>query len=362
VNTQSLYAILYRSLDWHPARITTFAELILAVVKARTIRIKELALHINSKGKRKASIVKIERFLLHQAINFIVIGVIILRLIGLDRNLVIAIDRTNWQYGKKDLNFFVAAIIFMNMSIPIVCTMLDKKGNSSANEREELIEKLLKIVPLSMIGIIVADREFVCKELVKCLENKNISYGLRAKKSELIRHVNGGKVKLEKYFSGMKQGETKVVETALYDLNIKLQITCLQLEKEQLLIASNVGIDVDVLSKYKNRWGIERTFKALKTAGFNMEDTHITDLKKLEKIFAMTSIALTLCIIAGDIKNNMIPIKVKNHGNYAYSIFTYGFDLMRDFFAKRIDEMNELATLFDLLRTRIHSCFQKSVG
>jgi hypothetical protein len=46
--------LLYTNFKWNPSRIATFAELILGVVKTRTVKIKELALNINSKGKTKA--------------------------------------------------------------------------------------------------------------------------------------------------------------------------------------------------------------------------------------------------------------------------------------------------------------------
>ncbi|WP_250311242.1 hypothetical protein [Rickettsia endosymbiont of Oedothorax gibbosus] len=47
----------------------------------------------------------------------------------------LAIDRTSWQFGIKNLNFFVATIVYGNISIPIAWLLLDKKGNSSTNER-----------------------------------------------------------------------------------------------------------------------------------------------------------------------------------------------------------------------------------
>ena len=50
MDTQSLHNILYLFLDWHPARIKTFTELIWGVVKARTVRIKELAMYVASNG------------------------------------------------------------------------------------------------------------------------------------------------------------------------------------------------------------------------------------------------------------------------------------------------------------------------
>ncbi|WP_336719223.1 transposase, partial [Chryseobacterium mucoviscidosis] len=36
---------------------------------------------------------------------------------------------------------------------------------------------------------------------------------------------------------------------------------------------------------YKKRWQIETLFKAFKSSGFNIESTHVTDQKRLEKLF-----------------------------------------------------------------------------
>jgi hypothetical protein len=96
MNPQSLYQILYIFLDWHPARIKTFAELICAIVKAKTVRIKELALHVASKGNLHAKIVKVERLLLEQNMCFISLGKIIVKLLCLTGKISLAIDRTSF--------------------------------------------------------------------------------------------------------------------------------------------------------------------------------------------------------------------------------------------------------------------------
>ena len=41
---------------------------------------------------------------------------------------------------------------------------------------------------------------------------------------------------------------------------------------------------------YKERWQIET---ALKTSGFNIEDTHLEDIERIEKIFTLVIIAFT---------------------------------------------------------------------
>ena len=50
MNTGSLQELLYTFLDWHPARIQTFIGLIFAVIKAKTVKVKEMAIYIESKG------------------------------------------------------------------------------------------------------------------------------------------------------------------------------------------------------------------------------------------------------------------------------------------------------------------------
>jgi hypothetical protein len=48
MGNQSLHDILYILLDWRPARIRTFTDLIWGVIQARTVKIKELAIYVGS--------------------------------------------------------------------------------------------------------------------------------------------------------------------------------------------------------------------------------------------------------------------------------------------------------------------------
>ena len=326
------------------------------MIQAKTVKIKELAIHVSSNGGLRGKVSKIERLFLNQVIDFIFLGRIILKLFQAEAQLKLAIDRTNWQFGEKNLNFFVAAVIYGNISIPIAWILLDKKGNSSTAERKKLIEKILKILPKGRIEIILADREFIGEEWLKYLSLEELPFAIRVKKNERIKHKNGGKMQLGKFFNSKQIGTSKSIEAKFYESEIVVKITCLQLEREQLLIASNAVIGDDSLIAYKQRWSIERAFKSLKTAGFNLEDTHMTDLKKLEKLFAVVSFALSICVIAGEIKNSIKAIKFKKHGYKAVSLFTYGFDWLKDYFCN-IQNV-ALNMMFEQLRKKIMSVTQ----
>ena len=179
----------------------------------------------------------------------------------------------------------------------------------------------------------------------------------KGKKSELIKHPNGGQVKLGNYFAKLKSNKIKTIETKIYGTELK--VTCLNLKKDYLLIVSNAVLGKKALIAYKSRWSIERTFKSIKTSGFNIEDTHITDQVKLSKLFAIVSIALAVCIITGKIKNDLKEIPTKKHGRKLYSFFTYGFDLLREFFIDNNNDLlkNTISQLLNILLDAISFIF-----
>lgn len=78
---------------------------------------------------------------------------------------------------------------------------------------------------------------------------------------------------------------------------------------------------------YKQRWQIETLFRAMKSSGFNIEDTHVTDLKRLEILFLLTMIAFVWCYKVGDYLDEKIKkITIITHLRKAISIFKYGLD------------------------------------
>jgi hypothetical protein len=63
----------------------------------------------------------------------------------------------------------------------------------------------------------------------------------------------------------------------------------------------------------------------MKSSGFNMEDTHLTDLDRISTLVAIVAIAFVWAYLAGiDKHENIKAIKVKKHGRRAYSFFKFG--------------------------------------
>jgi hypothetical protein len=60
-------------------------------------------------------------------------------------------------------------------------------------------------------------------------------------------------------------------------------------------------------------------FRAMKSSGFNLEDTHLTDLNRISKLLAVVAIAFVWAYLAGIDKHlNIKPIRIKKHGRRAY--------------------------------------------
>ena len=107
-----------------------------------------------------------------------------------------------------------------------------------------------------------------------------------------------------------------------------------------MIVVSN-RIFPNAIKIYRKRWGIETFFSCLKTRGFRLEDTHMTDPEKIQKLVFVLAIAFCWAYKVGKIQTEVIPILVKKHGRRAKSIFRIGLSLIRSTLLqidKRLDE------------------------
>ena len=88
------------------------------------------------------------------------------------------------------------SIAYGSHSIPLVWSLLtDKKcGNSDFQDRKNIIEKLLEIVPMSKIEALLADREFLSAEFIEYLNDKGITFVIRAKENFIIDNSSDLKI------------------------------------------------------------------------------------------------------------------------------------------------------------------------
>jgi hypothetical protein len=115
-----LYASLNGSFQWNKARMMCFAEMLVALIITRTVNLSKIACAISNNAEQSSRYRRLQRFFSEFTINFDVIAEFIFKLFFLsDEKLYLTIDRTNWQWGKTDINILMLSIAYKGIAIPI---------------------------------------------------------------------------------------------------------------------------------------------------------------------------------------------------------------------------------------------------
>lgn len=200
-------------------------------------------------------------------------------------------DRTNWQYGRVNINILMLSICYKGRALPVMWEMLDKKGNSNTEERKALLNRFIRLFGRERIDVFTADREFIGKEFFAYLKAASIPFVIRLKKSEITTNSQGLDVTIDGLFYHLKPGESKTLEGQRQLWEQSVFLTGKKLPDGELLIVASDKPLSDALTAYAKRWQIETLFECLKTRGFNFEDTHITDLDKIDRMLSVLTIA-----------------------------------------------------------------------
>ena len=77
-------------------------------------------------------------------LNFNLIARFIVSLFGfLEAEFYLTLDRTNWQWGQKNINILMRAMVYKGVAIPIYGRLLNNKGNSSTRQRIALLQRFI---------------------------------------------------------------------------------------------------------------------------------------------------------------------------------------------------------------------------
>jgi len=321
---------LSQHFSFNKSRIECFSLLILSLIKVRTVNLSELAQGFEGKAKLKSKYRRIQRFFDNLDLEISTVSSYLLKLFNLlNSNIFIAMDRTNWKFGKKNINILLISAVCGSYAIPIYWILLNKKGCSKYSERKEIVDILLKIIGSSTITGILADREFIGNKWIKYLSERKLPFFIRLRKNLIIEAYNS-QFRLDRLFPCKDEVMgVKIIRNAKLS-GIGVTITAaVNNKKELLIIASNTDTDKAV-EIYLRRWKIETLFGFFKTKGFNFESTHITDMKKISKMIVLIAVTYSWSIKIGEWKDNIEPIKIKNNGRKEISIFRYGLDCIRE--------------------------------
>ena len=328
--TNELSKSLKQHLSWNKCRIDCFAKMIVAVLTVRTVNLTEWATVFLTKSNADSAYMRIKRFFRYFNFDGDIIAKLIFMLFGFENGRwYLTLDRTNWEFGKCKLNFLVLAIAYKGVAIPLMWTLLDKKGNSNCDERIALIERFILCFGSGLVAGVLADREFVGKKWFEYLKTKKIPFFIRIKWNYLVSNSTGRLVNAWQLFLGLQKGEKRVLMGKRKVFGLEFNLAGLRCDDGDFLIIATTEQAENAIEIYAYRWEIECLFASLKTRGFNLEDTHITQLERLSKLMGILAVAFCWAHKVGEWQNEINPIKIKKHGRKAMSLFHKGLNSLR---------------------------------
>ena len=165
------------------------------------------------------------------------------------------------------------------------------------------------------------------------IENK-ISFRLRIKANHQITNARGELIRASKLCRTLKIGERLELrgKRKLWNQTVFVAV-CKKENGDNVLVISSEQSG-KILLEYGERWKIETLFGMLKTRGFRLEDTHLTEIERISKLLSLLTIAVSWAMVAGELQMQATPLKTKKHGNLEKSIFRLGLETLRNCFCQ----------------------------
>ena len=306
-------------------RLVVLSALILAVIQARTVVLYSLKTHVQLPGTVSARYQRLLRFVQFPipdglfprfALSFLP-----------DGPLDLILDRTNWKLGQQDINILLLSAVWNGFSLPLMWTLLPHGGASDSRVRESLVTRFLTLCPDHKVQCLLADREFIGKHWFCFLDQHGIAPCIR-----LPARATIGKYRLPVWavFKKLQVGEVRVWSRQTLIYGVSLRVAATKNAAGETLYLAYRGHAGPNLRRYTQRWQAENLHSALKTRGFNLEDTGLTRAERLSTLLTVVSVAFIWACVTGELLATQVNVQVKTHGHRAVSVFRLGLDHLQD--------------------------------
>jgi len=154
----------------NPARIRLICLFINSLCKVKSVNFSKLSVGFDTKTKASSNYRRIQRFISQVDLPIEWIAKFIFGLLPEKESLVLVMDRTNWKFGKCNINILMLGVSYKNVAFPLLFKILDKRGDSSTQERIELVQNFINWFGINRINCLLADN------LSSIIINKAVKY------------------------------------------------------------------------------------------------------------------------------------------------------------------------------------------
>ncbi len=294
-------------------------QFLLAILIERSVSMPKLSLVLASDAKPESNRTRIRRFLDDHRIQPLAFAKIIASFLP-QEPWILAIDRTNWFWGKTSFNLLVVAVVFEGVAIPLLWKTLPHGGNSHTDDRIGIISDFIAQFGAKKILYVTGDREFIGKSWLQWLRKNQIPFRIRLRRDDLVQTPRGEIKECKTLFR--RTNPCKVGVFLLWGVPVYLGGKPLEGEEMLIIASSHPG---NLLLDYRNRWKIECLFQALKGRGFDLECTRISQTHRLCLLLGVLTLAYLVCVRAGQ---GIVQETCKATNRLRKSVPRSGLDLM----------------------------------
>ncbi len=321
-----LTVILKRYFNINFARITLIAQMVMSLIKVRTVCLSEVATGFSGKAQSGSNEKRIQRFLNKFPFNAESVAQFVASKLP-EGEWILTTDRTYWEFGKLKINILMSAVVYKGVGIPLLWKFLGepdcgKKGNSDTGERIELITCFIRLFGAGRIRALCADREFIGSRWFGWLRSRGIRICIRIRENQHITDSGGVEKNGRVLFRNLKSGESRILRGRRKIGDVSVFISGMKLSDGALLIVASFDNPGIALQTYAERWQIETMFACLKTKGFRFEDTHLTDLRRIDKLLGIVTIAFVWAYLIGDHLDAINPVHIKKRSAIGQKVYS----------------------------------------
>lgn len=317
-----LFATLQTHFEIDPRRLIVLCALILGMIQTRSVVLWRLVPVVQLGDNENSVYKRLKRFMQY-SLSQTMIARFALSFLREEQQLLLLMDRTNWKWGQQDINFLILSVYWRSFSFPLAWTLIPHGANSKSEQRIELLEAVMPLLQSKTVYLL-ADREFVGKKWFKALKHRHVLPCIRLKADS---RVNG--IPVWALFRKLQPGEMRYWHKPMRIYGVQLRVLGAKNLFDQTLYLAYHGHARLALERYAKRWNCENMHQAMKSRGFHLEDTNVTDLRRISTLFGVLTLAFMWCCLIGEFEEQREPQKPLKHGYPPKSLFRRGLDALK---------------------------------
>ena len=343
---QSITNVLTTYLGWHRARLKFIARFQAALLMRQTTNLTKLAASLKGGVQIASNYRRIQRFLSGYEVDFTALGRLLVHLLPQNGPYVVTLDRTEWHFGNTPVNILMVGIAHKGTAVPIVWKTLPNGGGSGADAHINVVERFLTIVDPEAIRVVLADREFIGAEWLQALQEQGIPFAIRLRSNRRIGHSGESSdeesaLPVRMFARPVAQGTERVLAGDRYLIGadgqkVPVQVVIRRISSDAssddpFLILATYKLDpTEASALYRKRWEVETLFAALKSRGYDLEATHVTEPGRMQRLLGLLALTFAWTHLVGEKRALWEgPPRKKAHQRRAKSLFRYGLDWLQ---------------------------------